>query len=669
MLPADRAAVQFVHHWLKGSPIPKTFRDRVLRRNPQLSEPGLEAELARQKPVRSWPRRLEKLLLRCVDSDAPEIRDQLLRILGPRLFDAWLRLLAAARVAANLEPSYRQLVDEFTDALIVTDPRGRIRFTNRPACALLGYEPKELLRLRIEDTYLPDEAGVLQRRLRELCDGRTLGYERTVLRKDGSRVPVDVRVRRMSDGRLVGLLRDLSERRSADTRFRRIFDSNLIGIAIVRPDGVLASANDAFLRLAGATTEDIRWNRLRWPGDRREGPPREIEFPRSDGARVPVLAGVAAIEGEHAIVFVLDLSEQKRLEADLQHAHQLEAVGRLAAGVAHDFNNVLLVIRGYTDLAHPKAADPVRGHLDKIRAATERANSLVRRLLAFGRKQALDPKVLHLNRVVREMGSVLRRVIGENIEIRSALDPRLGHVRVDPAQLEQVILNLAVNARDAMPGGGILTIETTNDGPDVRLSIRDTGRGMDDSVQRRLFEPYFTTKTDGRGNGLGLALVYGTVKQSGGSIDVESAPGQGSTFHIRFPRIDEVEEPGTRREPRSRSEGSEVLLLVEDDPEVRAVTARFLSERGYEVLEAATGEEALRVAETHEIDLLITDLLLPGMPGNTLARKLEERRPGLRVLYYSGYPGRFCDTDARLLDKSVSPEHLAERVREILDRV
>lgn len=390
-----------------------------------------------------------------------------------------------------------------------------------------------------------------------------------------------------------------------------------------------------------------------------------------------------------------DITERKRLEEQLRQAQKLEAIGQLAGGVAHDFNNLLTLINGYSDflLESLSPVDPRRADVERIRNAGQRAASLTQQLLAFSRKQMLQPQVLDLNTVVSDTDKMLRRLIGEDIELVTVLDPALGRVEVDPGQMQQVILNLAVNARDAMPQGGKLTIETRNveldetyaqrramvqPGPYVMLAISDTGVGMDEETQSHIFEPFFTTKEVGKGTGLGLATVYGIVKQSGGYIWVYSEEGQGTTFKIYLPRVEEEAEgmPLHGGESGYLPRGRETVLLVEDEPGVRGLTGRVLSRQGYRVLEASNGEEALRVAREHAgepIDLLVTDVVMPLMGGKTLAERLKAMHPGIRVLYMSGYTDNvvvhhgILDRGVAFLQKPFGPEALARKVREMLD--
>jgi CheY-like chemotaxis protein len=370
----------------------------------------------------------------------------------------------------------------------------------------------------------------------------------------------------------------------------------------------------------------------------------------------------------------------------------MEAVGRLAGGVAHDFNNLLTIISGYGGLLleHPGTIEPLRGYVNEIKNASGRAASLTRQLLAFSRQQVLAPRVLGLNAVVANIENMLKRLIGEDIDLVTILGESLWPVKADPGQLEQVLLNLAVNARDAMPNGGVLTIETANvemdstsaqshipllPGPYVLLAFNDTGIGMDAETQARIFDPFFTTKEKGKGTGLGLATVYGIVKQSGGYIWVYSEVGKGTTFKIYLPRTeDEVDESGPGQSGFKAQQGTETLLLVEDEEAVRALVRNILKQKGYRVLEASRGDEALELAEQYwgPIDLLVTDVVMPQMSGRELARRLADLHPQIKVLYISGYADNAVwyqgglNSGGAFLQKPFSPEALAHKVREAL---
>jgi PAS domain S-box-containing protein len=424
-----------------------------------------------------------------------------------------------------------------------------------------------------------------------------------------------------------------------------------------------------------------------------------VEWKRKDGS--PILArisGRTVINGGNTKTFELfaeDVTERRILERQLQQSQKMEAVGRLAGGIAHDFNNLLMVISGYAefllDRLGPEPA--LRSPAQEIASAAGRASSLTRQLLAFSRKQMLAPKILDLNAVVTENLKMLTRMIGEDIDLVMAPASGLGAVRADSGQVEQVIMNLAVNARDAMPSGGKLTIETSNvtldedqsrfhaplkAGNYVMLAISDTGAGMDSETQSHIFEPFFTTKGP-KGTGLGLSTVYGIVKQSGGYIWVYSEQGKGTTFKIYFPRVAEiVESPvqvATALEPVAAEPGTETILLVEDEANLRYLARQFLEKQGYRVIEAADGAVAMQIAVAHEglIHLLLTDVIMPGMNGRELAQRVSEIRPNTKVLYMSGYTENVIghngtlDAGIRLLQKPFTLRDLKNRVREVLD--
>lgn len=392
------------------------------------------------------------------------------------------------------------------------------------------------------------------------------------------------------------------------------------------------------------------------------------------------------------VVLAFDITERHQLEEQLRQAQKLETVGRLAGGVAHDFNNLLGVIIGYAEIIKAKARDndPWREDLEEIDKAAKRAAALTRQLLAFSRKQVLQPEVLNLNELIAGTEKMLRRLIGENIDLVVSLDAALGRIKADPGQIEQVIMNLAVNARDAMPRGGKLTIETRNvdmdavqatqrlavvAGPHVLLAVTDTGSGMNEATLGQIFEPFFTTKELGKGTGLGLASVYGIVKQSGGGILVDSEEGQGASFKIYLPRVEEPARVDQEEADESPARGVETLLLVEDEEGVRHLAARVLSSAGYHVLSAANGEEALSLVAGHQgvVHLLLTDVIMPVMGGRELATRLLSSRPDLKVLYMSGYTNDaivdqgVLDQGTQFIGKPFSVMELTRKVREVLD--
>jgi two-component system cell cycle sensor histidine kinase/response regulator CckA len=393
-----------------------------------------------------------------------------------------------------------------------------------------------------------------------------------------------------------------------------------------------------------------------------------------------------------ALAVLLDVTNHRQLEEQLRQAQKMEAVGMLAGGVAHDFNNLLTIITGYSQLVLNNLSnhDPNRHSIEQIMKAGERAGALTKQLLAFSRRQVLQPRVVDLNKLVSSLSTMLQRLIGEDVELRLMLPADLGRVSADPGQVEQVLMNLAVNSRDAMPKGGVLTIETANvelderyagrhlsvkPGPYVLLAVSDNGFGMDAATRAHVFEPFFTTKGSGRGTGLGLSTVFGIVKQSGGSVDVYSEPDHGTSVKVYLPRIDRQVTVEAATSGRVVTRGSETILLAEDDEMVRTLVCETLQREGYRVIAAADPEEARRVAEHHRapIHLLITDVIMPKVSGRELADQLRQRLPDLKVLFMSGYTDNavlnsgILQKEVAFLQKPFTPAALAEKVREVLE--
>ena len=390
-----------------------------------------------------------------------------------------------------------------------------------------------------------------------------------------------------------------------------------------------------------------------------------------------------------------EILERKQLEEQFLQAQKMEAIGQLAGGVAHDFNNLLTPILAYTQMAMEElpSSDPLRTKLEEIEKAGERAANLTRQLLAFSRREIVEPRVVNLNDLILNMDKMLRRLIGEDLELITLCDPELGLVKVDPGHIEQILMNLAVNARDAMQDGGKLTIKTTNSEPDkedlrrgsgvtaakyVTLTVSDTGTGIADEVKAQIFDPFFTTKEVGKGTGLGLSTCYGIVEQNGGEIQVDSKPGEGATFKIHLPRVHgAVESAMYSNEHGTVDAGTETVLLVEDDLSVKAAVAEILSDSGYSVLEAANGVEALSVAlhwVGNEIHLLLTDMVMPLMGGKELARRFRALHPEASVIYTSGYMDDatlrqgIMERDTEFIQKPLTPAVLTRKIREVLDK-
>ena len=504
--------------------------------------------------------------------------------------------------------------------------------------------------------------------------------------------------------------------RASEAAFRGLFESAPDAIVLVNEDGritlVNAHAESIFgyarKELIGKPVEMLLPERFRErhighrtafqanPTIRRMGVGIELFALRKDGVEIPVevtLSPLRTNEHTEILSIIRDVSERKQLELQLSQSQKMEAIGRLAGGVAHDFNNHLGVIIGYSELLLDRLppGDPLRKSATMIREAGQRSASLTRQLLAFSRRQIFEPKVLDLNTVVSDIDSMLRPLIGEDVELVTLLDPSLGKLRADPAQVDQIIMNLAVNARDAMPHGGRLILQTSNADLDeayaskhatvkpghyVMLAVSDNGTGMDKQTQEKIFEPFFTTKEKGHGTGLGLSMVYGIVKQSGGYIWVYSELGQGTTFKIYLPRMDQdVADASAEPVLRPASTGQEIVLVVEDEGMLRELFCEFLRESGYTVLAAGTGEEAVEISSRHQgpIHLLLTDAVMPGIRGRELAHSLEQRRPDMKVLFVSGYTddsvlrGGLVQPGTAFLQKPFSRGALTRKVRAVLD--
>lgn len=527
---------------------------------------------------------------------------------------------------------------------------------------------------------------------------------------------------------LVGILHERAERRSREAlRASREQYRDLVELApegiFIQAEGRFAYANEAMARILGAARpedllgrevvdfvredyRDLVRERTRQLREERHAVPLVAQvWLRTDGTPVDVEVVAAPVDWEGkpgAQVFVRDVSARlaaerarRNLEEQLRHAQKMEAVGRLASGVAHDFNNVLTVINGYAQAALERLppADPLRRDLEEVLRAGERAAALTRQLLTFSRKAPASPVPLDLNAVLAGMEKFLRRLIGSDVEIVSRPAPNLGRVMADPGQIEQVIMNLALNARDAMPKGGTLMLETArvelgaeaaerhldlSPGPHAVLSVSDTGVGMDRETLARIFEPFFTTKGPGEGTGLGLSIVWAIVREAGGGIWVYSEPGKGTTFKIYFPEAKEAAgAAGTSVEAApALPRGTETVLVAEDERSIRRLIRELLTTLGYRVLEAADGDEALRVAKEYgqTIHLLLTDSVMPLMSGRDLACRVAAERPGIRILYMSGYTGPALAANghgvapANFLEKPFTPSALARKVREVLDR-
>jgi PAS domain S-box-containing protein len=517
---------------------------------------------------------------------------------------------------------------------------------------------------------------------------------------------------------IISSVRDTSERKEAEEEYRNIFEGAPVGIIRTSSGGKILTANPALARMLGyesaeelVSTISDATHQLWLHADERarfiaimeeHGSGREFEcrLKRKDGTALWVsIEGRKVCGGDGRTLyydgFVDDVTEHKRVQAEkakleeqLRQAQKLESVGRLAGGVAHDFNNLLTVINGYSNtvLKLLQDNDPLKPYVEEIGNAGERAAGLTRQLLTFSRKQVIEPKVMDLNDIIRESTPMLQRLIGEDIALTTDLEPCPGRVMADPDQIHQVIMNLAVNARDAMPDGGRLEIETRNVALDaennvaapagryVLVAVTDNGHGMDDATRERVFEPFFTTKETGKGTGLGLATVYGIIRQGGGWIDVSSRPGVGTSFKMYLPRVDARAQSAKRGPSAATEKGTGTILVVEDQQAVRKYTRSVLKRYGYDVIEACDGDEATTKAAQYdgEIRLLVTDVIMPGMNGKQLSERLRKVRPNLKVLFISGYTADIIaergvlDRSVAFLHKPFGPEDLAAKVREVL---
>jgi len=601
--------------------------------------------------------------------------------------------------------------------------RETLRFlaVNDAAIRLYGYSRDEFLGFTLDVLRVEEDRPRLRAHLaRETGDGpQQLGRWRHRTR-EGRAFPVEVTRQHLTwMGRPSALVivSDITEHQTSDETIRRLtfaVDQSPASVVVTDLQGNIEYVNRRFTEITGYDAAEVQGKN---PRILRSGltPPElyqelwatilagrkwsgVVQNRRKDGVLYWEAATISPIRDDAGTVtnfveIAQDVTDQRLLEEQFRQAQKMEAVGRLAGGVAHDFNNLLSVITACTELVLEDlgASDPRREDLEEVRKAAVQAATLTRQLLAFSRQQVLQPKVLDLNEVVGSAEKMLRRLIGEDVSLTTVLGPALGSVKADQGQLEQVIMNLAVNARDAMPDGGKFTIATSavhldaeyasehspvTPGDYVLLAISDTGVGMDANTQRRIFEPFFTTKEKGKGTGLGLATVYGIVKQSGGFIWLYSEPGHGTTFKIYLPRVDtpvggEPEPPVTVESLR----GTETVLIAEDSDAVRKVARAVLERHGYTVLDASNGPAALEVAIWHSapIHLLLTDVIMPEMSGRELADRLTELRPDVRVLYFSGYTDDaivrhgVLEEGIAYLEKPFTPDKLAHKVREVLD--
>jgi two-component system, cell cycle sensor histidine kinase and response regulator CckA len=649
------------------------------------------------------------------------------------LFDLYtvyqqLQLHRTRRRLFEREELFQLIGENVADMIAVVDVEGKRLYNSPSYHKVLGYTAEELRSSSSFDQIHPDDRNRVRDAAAEAQRtgvGKPLEYR--IRHKDGTWRVLEsnasvIRSRAGEPERLVIVNRDITERKEAaeslrltESGFRSMIEDAPYGIFRAATDGTLLRANPALKKMlayeeldellkANLDKEIFKnssdFQRLKELLDgANEFKDVEVGLKRRDGAPITVRCTGRRVKEEHLgvpcfDVFAEDVTERRVLERQLQMAGKMEAVGRLSGGIAHDFNNLLGVIIGYSQVLKRRldSGSALLEHAEEIEKAGQRAASLTRQLLAFSRQQILTPAVLNMNDLILDMAKMLPRLLGEDVAVSTSLQADLGMVKADQGQIEQVIMNLAVNARDAMPQGGKLLIETANveldqayawqhpgakPGHYVMLALTDSGMGIDAETLAHIFEPFFTTKEVGKGTGLGLATVYGVVKQSGGYIWVESKPAQGASFQIFLPRVEETATNETGTNPSAETTGgSETILLVEDAESLRKLTRSFLESHGFRVLVAQNGEEAIQVEAQHsgKIDLLLTDVVMPGMNGRVLSERLLPKQPGIRVLYMSGYTDTFIaghgvlDQGTALLNKPFTEEALIGKVREVLDK-
>jgi len=623
------------------------------------------------------------------------------------------------RELVEREELFHLISQNAADMIAVVDMEGRRIFNSLSYEKVIGYSPEELQNSSAFEQIHPDDREYVKKAAEDAKQsgiGTTLEYR--FRHKDGTWLVLESTssVIRNAEGepeKLVVVNRNITERKRAEADFRSVVEDAPYGIYRASITGRFLQVNPALQKMLGYDQEqellrrDLAKDIFRHNGEyqrltellnrSKEIKDIEMEWNKQDGTSITVRCSGYSIYDENGFptcfeVFAEDVTEKRVLERQLRMAQKMEAIGRLSGGIAHDFNNLLGVIIGYSRVLKKAlgTGNALCEHALEIEKAGERAASLTKQLLAFSRQQVLTPAILDLNALVSDMEGMLPRLLGEDVKVSLELDGELGSVKADQSQIEQIIMNLAVNARDAMPNGGQLKIRTANFeidqtytrnhpgskiGKYVLLAVTDTGTGMNAETLTHMFEPFFTTKERGKGTGLGLATVYGIVKQSNGYIWVDSAPGKGTSFEIYLPR--HAGQPAGEQKvvPEERLRGSECILLVEDAEPLRRLAKSFLETGGFRVFSAGSGEEALEVAAGFGgvFDLLLTDVVMPGMNGRVLAEQLLPRQPGMRVLYMSGYTDSFIaghgvlEAGTHLLHKPFTDEVLIRKVRQVLD--
>jgi len=615
---------------------------------------------------------------------------------GPHVLASVIDITERKKAERTMRDALATL-DSTADGIFIFDPQTlQFSYVNEGAAQQTGYRREELLRMTPLNLKLDFDEPGFRTMMAPLISGqlRIQTFTTTHRKKTGAVLPVEVNLQYFGSGteqpRLIAIVRDITERKLAEQALRqsqglfaKAFRSGPHPLIITELEtGRCLEVNDDGLRLFGFQREEVIGHTALalglWPTPEAraqffsqlsaQGSIRnlELQFRGKDGAFRHCLIACEQIDlnGRRCLLTVgTDMTDRKlaeatlkRTEEQLQQMQKLEAVGRLAGGVAHNFNNLLTGINGNVELLLKQVDpwSPLHQRLETVRTAGQKAAKITKQLLTLGRQHVAQPERLNINGVIQNLSDLLQQILGENIRLTLALAPAVGIIRADPGQLDQILLNLATNARDAMPSGGTLTIETMNiatPSPAVQLIVRDTGHGMSPDVQAHIFEPFFTTKDVGKGTGLGLATVYGIMAQSGGTIGVRSAPGKGTAFTLTFPRID-IEATQTVNQPDRQQVQTQTILLVDDDIIVREIAREMLTMQGYQVLEAPNGQEALQqmAATTSPIHLLVTDIMMPGMNGRELAEQMLAKQPTLRVVFMSGY------NEDELLRKGISSQ-------------
>jgi PAS domain S-box-containing protein len=630
--------------------------------------------------------------------------------------------MSTGRALGGGEEQYRAVVDKLKQVIFQTDARGTWTFLNAAWTEITGFAVEETLGTSFLRYVHPEDRQRHAELFQPLAESKAdyFGHQARYLTKAGGWRWVEIFAQLVlePDGTVLGIsgtLTDITDLRQAEEERARLssaVEQAAESIVITDPEGILVYVNPAFERVTGYGRDEVLGRNLRalmsGPSDADLDPAPWTSLARGeswsgcavhkrkDGTLVreevtisPVRDAAGRIVNHVGVL--RDVTYERQIEAELRQAQKMEAMGRLAGGVAHDFNNILTIITGRCQILMRREAEnaALRRELDLISSAANRAAALTRQLLIFSRKEVVNPRVLDLGALAANLEKMLGRLIGEHIELVIVQEPGLGHVKADPGQLEQVLMNLAVNGRDAMPTGGRLTIATADvdeaharrhagaaPGPYVMLAVTDTGCGIPLDILPRIFEPFFTTKGPEKGTGLGLATVYGIIKQSGGDISVESEPGKGTTFRILLPRVDEpVAAPENLGAHPGALRGSETILCAEDEDEVRALAREILRINGYTVLEARHGRDALEIAGRHSgpIHLLLTDVVMPQVGGPALARQLLRDRPEIKVLYVSGYTDDevlshgVAQGSVAFLQKPFTAVALLREIREVLD--